>query len=670
MAATVINVMRLDVIWELVSGHLETMCANKNEVMRAYGIQSMEKIICEALVYVSPTDGTADVNGTQDVGLALGSASEQVVNSKRISKEMQVRVLESVVQCFHSGRKDVQENAMNAVYDIIQNCGHVLREGWTVLLRLLSRVAKQHADLVPLGFKSVQLIADDFLGNLHLSNENWNKDMSNIDAGADDQDSKSTMNQDDELPSPARVDAFLLCIECLSDYAMQVADVNISLTAIGTLWAVGDYARQQMTQATNVECDSGKKANAIWIIVLKQLKILSLNERGPVRNCALQTMFTTLVTHGEFFSPKTWRACIDIEGFVFNVIDGIERKCTLGMNEDAVPSNTGNNGGNEEDNYMIVHHSRDTLAKQWNETRVIAMKELSRTVRSFFSQLSNLDFFGVVWAEMLNIIRHGILLNRDISNASEADVQREVVVASIAFASDLMIIASNSGSESITQTLWKPTWLTLCEFGTKEDFQYDEDEDLCRCLMRSLTSLWKNALEKSCISPLQTLDGQNMVLQFIQTVLLNRLKIEGRYKHSKSPAEREYMELIGEVILPNAVSGDNKALVEIIFDQLVKLASNEMSNPIFVMEAISTASDIRGKVVDGDEKILECLLNAASRGVSNGTSSLFESAAKHMLEFVLPSVDDARKTPNDDIWGVSKSNRTTTTCRQKSPSLT
>ena len=131
-------------------------------------------------------------------------------------------------------------------------------------------------------------------------------------------------------------------------------------------------------------------------------------------------------------------------------------------------------------------------------------------------------------------------------------------------------------------------------------------------------------------------------------------KIEGRYKHSKSPAEREYMELIGEVILPNAVSGDNKALVEVIFDQLVKLASNEMSNPIFVMEAISTASDIRGKVVDGDEKILEGLLNAASRGVSNGTSSLFESAAKHMLEFVLPSVDDARKTPNDDIWGVSK----------------
>ena len=102
---------------------------------------------------------------------------------------------------------------------------------------------------------------------------------------------------------------------------------------------------------------------------------------------------------------------------------------------------------------------------------------------------------------MLNIIRHGILLNRDISNASEADVQREVVVASIAFASELMIIASNSGSESITQTLWKPTWLTLCEFATKEDFQYDEDEDLCRCLMRSLTSLWKNVSEKSCISP-------------------------------------------------------------------------------------------------------------------------------------------------------------------------
>ena len=228
VAATVINVMRLDVIWELVSGHLETMCANKNEIMRAYGIQSMEKIICEALVYESPADGTTDVNGTQDVGLALGGTSEQVVNCEKISKEMQVRVLESVVQCFHSGRKDVQENAMNAVYDIIQNCGHVLGEGWTVLLRLLSRVAKQRADLVPLGFKSVQLIADDFLGNLQLSGETWNADTNDVDAEADDQKTNSTRNQENELPSPARVGAFLLCIECLSDYAMQVADVNIS----------------------------------------------------------------------------------------------------------------------------------------------------------------------------------------------------------------------------------------------------------------------------------------------------------------------------------------------------------------------------------------------------------------------------------------------------------
>ena len=104
-----------------------------------------------------------------------------------------------------------------------------------------------------------------------------------------------------------------------------------------------------------------------FIFPILRILNLSLNDRAPVRNCALQTMFTTLVTHGEFFSMKTWGKCIAVDGIVFGVMDGIERKCTLGDNEEK-NSNKKNDG---EDDYMIVHHSRDTTAKQWNETRVM-----------------------------------------------------------------------------------------------------------------------------------------------------------------------------------------------------------------------------------------------------------------------------------------------------------
>ena len=641
VTTTGINVGRLDIIWELVSGHLETMCANKNDMLRAYGMKSMEKLICEALAHVDKSNDNGNNNADdKEIGLDISNVE---IDTSDTPLAMQVTLLESVEQCFSSGRKDVQENAMKTIYEIIQNCGHVLKDGWAVLLKLLSNVATEHPDLVSLGFKSVQLIADDFLGNLELNVEKYFIDNNNDDDDDDDDEEEQGDNKQEEEEEKKEkagdIGSFLLCIKCLADYAMQLADVNISLTAIGTLWAVGDHARQQMN-------NDSKVANAIWIIVLKQLELLSLNDRAPVRNCALQTMFTTLVTHGEFFSMKTWGKCIAVDGIVFGVMDGIERKCTLGDNEEK-NSNKKNDG---EDDYMIVHHSRDTTAKQWNETRVIAMKELSRTIRSFFAKLNDMEFFGIMWAEILNIVRRGLLLVRDASNSADAEVQREVVIASIVFVSELMIIANN------TLTLWNPTWMTLCEFGIKEDFKYDQEEELSRCIVRSLASLWQKTFEDDTTStPLQTVAGQQAFLEYIFLILNNRVKVEGRYKHAKSPAEREYMEFIREILLPSAANDSNdKWLINFTFEQLLQLCNNANSNSIFVIDIIGIIVDMRGKVVDGDDKVLLTLLNIVKRAVDkDDEASLFKAATKSILEFVLPSVNDAKNNEKEDIWSTS-----------------
>ena len=87
--------------------------------------------------------------------------------------------------------------------------------------------------------------------------------------------------------------------------------------------------------------------------------------------------------------------------------------------------------------------------------------------------------------------------------------------------------------------------MTLCEFGIKEDFKYDQEEELSRCIVRSLASLWQKTFEDDTTStPLQTVAGQQAFLEYIFLILNNRVKVEGRYKHAKSPAEREYMEFI------------------------------------------------------------------------------------------------------------------------------
>ena len=63
---------------------------------------------------------------------------------------------------------------------------------------------------------------------------------------------------------------------------------------------------------------------------------------------------------------------------------------------------------------------------------------------------------------------------------------------------------------------------------------------------------------------------------------------------------------------------------------------------------------MRGKVVDGDDKVLLTLLNIVKRAVDkDDEASLFKAATKSILEFILPSVNDAKNNEKEDIWSTS-----------------
>ena len=94
-------------------------------------------------------------------------------------------------------------------------------------------------------------------------------------------------------------------------------------------------------------------------------------------------------------------------------------------------------------------------------------------------------------------------------------------------------------------------------------------------------------------------------------------------------------------------------MISFTFEQLLNLANKDISNPMFVIDIISVTIDIRGKIVDGDEKILQTLFSIAKRGITNKNKiSLFDAASKNMLEFVLPSIADAKKNKQEDVWSV------------------
>ena len=52
---------------------------------------------------------------------------------------------------------------------------------------------------------------------------------------------------------------------------------------------------------------------------------------------------------------------------------------------------------------MLVHHSRNSEQKQWEETLVLALVGATKVLRSHLAVLSSLDVWSQAWAELMQV---------------------------------------------------------------------------------------------------------------------------------------------------------------------------------------------------------------------------------------------------------------------------
>lgn len=52
---------------------------------------------------------------------------------------------------------------------------------------------------------------------------------------------------------------------------------------------------------------------------------------------------------------------------------------------------------------MLVHHSRNSEQKQWDETLVLALAGAGKVLRSYLPLLSGLDVWGRAWEELMQV---------------------------------------------------------------------------------------------------------------------------------------------------------------------------------------------------------------------------------------------------------------------------
>ncbi|XP_024951722.2 uncharacterized protein LOC102616955 isoform X2 [Citrus sinensis] len=326
---------------------------------------------------------------------SFGPTSSQKIGSISFSVERMISIL---VNNLHR----VEPLWDQVVGHFLERCGEKLHYSWPSILELLRSVADaSEKDLITLGFQSLRFIMNDGLSS---------------------------------IPT----DCIHECVDVTGAYSSQKTELNISLTAVGLLWTTTDFIAKGLVHGISEEkeaanqdlCSVPKQMDGekreektlsnlddqnhsismvdrdkLLFAVFSLLKKLGADERPEVRNSAIRTLFQTLGSHGQKLSESMWEDCL--WNYVFPMLDCASHMAATSSKDEWQGKELGTRGGKAV--HMLIHHSRNTAQKQWDETLVLVLGGIARLLRSFFPFLANLSNFWTGWESLLHFVKNSIL---------------------------------------------------------------------------------------------------------------------------------------------------------------------------------------------------------------------------------------------------------------------
>ncbi|CAN8255686.1 unnamed protein product [Cochlearia groenlandica] len=407
------NLHRVEPIWDQVVGHFLELAEHSNQNLRNMALDALDRSICAVLGSVQFGE---DLLRSRDSTLDVESKSSEL-------KSVECAVLSSLRVLYSSAQKaDVRVGSLKILLHVLERCGEKLYYSWPSILEMLGSVADAaEKDVATLGFQSLRVIMSDGLPT---------------------------------LPE----DCLHVCIDVTGAYSAQKADLNISLTAIGLLWTLTDFIAKGLhgslvekgsgfnnidstLQQSNGEDreehmvrNSNKPDNETQIQVVNHEKLLFLvfsliqklvdDERPEVRNSAVRTFFQILGSHGNKLSKSMWEDCL--WNYIFPMLDGASHKAATSSKDEWQGTEIGTRGGKAV--HMLIHHSRNTAQKQWDETFVLVLGGIARLFRSYFPLLESLPNFWSGWESLLAFVKNSIFNgSKEVSLAAINCLQTAVV---------------------------------------------------------------------------------------------------------------------------------------------------------------------------------------------------------------------------------------------------
>ncbi|KAJ9632832.1 Endocytosis and vacuole integrity protein [Knufia peltigerae] len=196
---------------------------------------------------------------------------------------------------------EMHRRLLEALESMLSHNGDSFGDGWPIAFDVLSTTfyksgqrrpkinealleeeegGEQNAQILRVSFRSMQLIASDFLNVLSAS-------------------SMSTLSH------------------LLRKYGSQFYDLNVALTSTTLLWSLAshimaniDTIELEAMTTMDVILEDGSKSAALWSVTLLQLVELSKDPRTDVRNAAIRVLLKMLDASAESLSPGAWSVAL------------------------------------------------------------------------------------------------------------------------------------------------------------------------------------------------------------------------------------------------------------------------------------------------------------------------------------------------------------------------
>ncbi|KAJ9465072.1 Protein MON2-like protein [Diplonema papillatum] len=354
----VTNVLRLHFFWRIISDHLSWLIREaESETLRKAGVKTASQVMLAYLQNyrqaqtlspaVSPvtdnlTGGAAPPGFTPSGGTRSRASSiislqqpQPAWLKEPVSEaflQMQPKVIDLLRVMKNCERADVRIGCLNLIFTVLERFGQELVPAtWRLILTILGSSSQGASDLL-VGFNCVDFVCRDFMPIL-------------------DHDGLQSL------------------IACVGQFAQQTAQpdrTNTNLSAIQQ-WALSivDYCASHPDDVLPSHLNS----------IFAQLRDAAADPRPVVRHSAMKTLFTAIATHGNTMPAACWNTLMwDV---LLKLLDNVHSAALAAEQQDdqQVRAHKG----------FIMHHSRNTTAKQWYETRCTVLDGVARLFRMFYA---------------------------------------------------------------------------------------------------------------------------------------------------------------------------------------------------------------------------------------------------------------------------------------------